>query len=88
MSFGADWVPEDKIGRIIELRDRGVRTILCSYDLIPYLFPHLSYEQTVARFPAFLRRLGAAAESSCAFRIAREETSRHTSHLLRFAGQG
>lgn len=63
ISFGADWVPEDKVGRIAELRSRGVRTILCCYDLIPYLFPHLSYEQTAKLFPAYLSQLGRAADS-------------------------
>jgi glycosyltransferase involved in cell wall biosynthesis len=63
ISFGGDWVPEDKIGRIAALRKNGVHTILCCYDLIPVLFPHLSYEQTVARFPAFLSSLAEAADT-------------------------
>lgn len=63
ISFGADWVPEDKIGRIIKLRLGGVRTILCCYDLIPLLFPHLSYDQTAIRFPRYLSQLADAADT-------------------------
>jgi glycosyltransferase involved in cell wall biosynthesis len=62
VSLSADWVPEDKIPRIAALRRDGVRTVLCCYDMIPALFPHLCYQPTVERFPAYLAGMADAAD--------------------------
>jgi glycosyltransferase involved in cell wall biosynthesis len=62
ISVGFEWTPEDKIGRVAELRSKGVHTVLFCHDLIPLLFPHLGYGPSAERFPQFLTQLVQAAD--------------------------
>lgn len=63
LSLGLDWDDKDH-GLLLGLKQQhGLQVVLCCYDLIPVLFPHLTLATTRDRFPTYLRTMAACADA-------------------------